>query len=139
MIDLGGTQSILSEAAAVVDGPRQREYGSPELNHQRTADLWTTYLRGKCGLEYNLTSEDVCFLNILQKVSRGINGITRDTLIDIAGYARNIEIIQDADRRAWKEYDIPPFECPHDEAGTCDCENLLAMREAEGHSRIQDY
>lgn len=80
--------NILQEANYVVHGQRRNEYGHPIDNHQRTANLWATYLR------ISITPVDVCFLNILQKISRGMNKLTRDTLVDIAGYAANIEMIQ---------------------------------------------
>lgn len=132
MIDLGG-DSILEEAQRVVDGPRQQDYGTPVENHQRTADLWTAYLHGKYGIPFEVSAEDVCFLNILQKVSRGINGLTRDTLVDIAGYARNIELIQDARRRAGQDDDLPPVEYSLDAEGYRHCKDLLEMRESTPH------
>lgn len=81
--------NIFDEAKAIVDGPRKDEYGTPRENHQRTADLWSVYLGVK------ITPEQVCMLNILQKISRSMNKITHDSLVDIAGYARNIELIQE--------------------------------------------
>ena len=81
--------TILDDAAAAVHGVRPNDYGHPLDNHTRTAGLWSTYL-GR-----TVTPEQVCFLNILQKISRGQNRITRDTLVDIAGYAANVEMIQD--------------------------------------------
>ena len=80
--------TILEEAAKAVDGPRNEDYGHPLDNHGRTAALWSAYL----GIP--ITPEQVCFLNVLQKISRGMNRITRDTLVDIAGYARNVEMVQ---------------------------------------------
>ena len=81
--------SILDEAKEIVDGSRRNDYGTPKENHQRTADLWSTYLGVK------ISAEQVCMLNILQKISRSMNKTTRDTLVDIAGYARNIELLND--------------------------------------------
>jgi hypothetical protein len=129
--------NILEEAAKVVDGPRQADYGTPIENHKRTADLLTAYLKGKYGFVYVLTPEDVCFLNILQKVSRGINGLTRDTLVDIAGYARNIEIIQDAERRAWKEYPITEFERPVHAARAGDGAHLSSVLPQKADCPVQ--
>ena len=87
--------TILDDAAAAVHGVRPNDYGHPLDNHTRTAGLWSSYL------SVTVTPEDVAFLNILQKVSRGMHSITRDTLIDIAGFAANIEMIQDErDRRS---------------------------------------
>ena len=82
--------TIFEEAEEIVQGARQKFYGAPDENHGRTAIMWSAYL------DRTVTAEDVCMLNILQKVSRGRHSLTRDTLVDIAGYARNIEIIQEA-------------------------------------------
>lgn len=73
---------ILGKAREVVEGQRQEDYGSPAQNHTRTADLWGAYL----GIP--LTPEDICMLNILQKVSRFRHSPKEDNLIDIAGYAQ---------------------------------------------------
>ncbi len=40
-----------------------------------------------------VSASDVCVLNILQKLSRGRHKMTRDTLVDVAGYARNMEML----------------------------------------------
>jgi len=93
-------ETILEEAARIVEGTRNNEYGTPFVNHSRTASFWSVYL----GID--ITPEQVCMLNILQKLSRSMNSITRDTLVDFAGYARNIEKIQDervAPRREGEE------------------------------------
>lgn len=72
---------------------RSKHYGNPQENHARTARLWNAYLASRANAP--LTPEDICFLNILQKVARclGESEPTKDTLLDIAGYARNIEMI----------------------------------------------
>lgn len=82
--------SCLSMADYVVSGNRRNDYGTPLDNHSRTARLWSAYLG------HEVSPEDVCMLNILQKISRGMHSITFDTLVDICGYARNIELIQEA-------------------------------------------
>lgn len=82
-------ETVLEEAARVVDGPRRNDYGTPSENHSRTAAMWSKYL----GIE--VTMQDVCMLNILQKCARGAHRITRDTLVDIAGYARNAELCEE--------------------------------------------
>lgn len=81
-------RSVLDEAAAIVDGARQEAYGKPSDNHGRTAAMWSAYL----GIE--LDAEDVCMLNVLQKVSRQTHARRRDNLVDIAGYVRNAELCQ---------------------------------------------
>jgi uncharacterized protein DUF6378 len=81
-------ETVLDEAKRLVYGDRQKDYGSPLTNHTHTAALFSAYL----GIP--ITPEQVCYLNILQKVSRSINGFKRDTITDIAGYAGNLEMIQ---------------------------------------------
>ena len=44
----------------------------------------------------DFTAEQICALNILQKMSRWATGrLTRDTLVDLCGYSANVELIQD--------------------------------------------
>ena len=82
--------SILDEAAKAVDGPRRSTYGHPRDNHGRTAALWSAFLGIK------IDARQVCMLNILQKVSRDAHGVAHhDTLVDIAGYARNAEMLEE--------------------------------------------
>lgn len=87
-------RSILAEAAAVVDGDRQRDYGSPAENHGRTAALWSAYL------QTSISAADVCVLNILQKLSRERYCAKRDNLVDVAGYAENLDRIRQAQARS---------------------------------------
>lgn len=82
-------ETILEEAQKLVHGNRQNDYGTPMKNHTDTAALFSAYL----GIP--ITAEQVCYLNILQKISRSNKGYKRDTLVDIAGYACNLQMIQD--------------------------------------------
>ena len=82
------TETVLEEAARVVDGPRREDYGHPAENHERTAAFWNAYLLGRSVV----SARDVCMLNILQKISRERHAPKRDNLVDIAGYARNAEM-----------------------------------------------
>lgn len=86
--------TVLEEAAQVIDGPRQKAYGHPINNHALTAEYWTIYLRskGKLPQEIELDYEDVCIMMMLKKISRQSNCHKRDNLVDIPGYARNIEM-----------------------------------------------
>lgn len=85
--------NILEKANSIVHGERQQDYGPPTINHTYTAEFWNTYLGEK--LNTPITAEDVCFMMILQKISRAVAGrVTEDTLVDIAGYSANIEIIR---------------------------------------------
>ena len=85
---------ILEEAQEIILGTRREDYGHPLDNHGRTAAFWSAYIG--C----DITPEQVCMMNKLQKISRSATGrMTRDTLVDIAGYAANIEMIQDERER----------------------------------------
>jgi hypothetical protein len=81
-------RTVLDEARILVDGARQKDYGSPDICHSRTALLWSAYLNTE------VTARDVCMMNILQKVSRDSNASKRDNLVDICGYARCAEILE---------------------------------------------
>lgn len=57
--------------------------------------MWSAYLSRKTGQSITLSAKDVCFLNILQKVSRCACGVTEDSVTDIAGYAKNVQLVID--------------------------------------------
>ena len=82
-------ENAVVRAVRVVIGERNDDYGNPLFNHSVTAELWSAYLGAP------ITPEQVCMLNILQKISRSVTVITPDTLADIIGYTMNIEIIQE--------------------------------------------
>ena len=92
-------RNILIEANNIVHGDRNKAYGHPEDNHTTTAILFSHFLKRKYGKGMGTTplldAEDVCFFNILQKISRAANSYRRDNLVDIAGFAANIEMIKD--------------------------------------------
>lgn len=75
-------ESILDEAKVIVSIDRNADYGEPEKNFERIADMWTAYLGTP------IYPHDVAAMMILLKVARISNtpGI-QDHWIDIAGYA----------------------------------------------------
>ncbi|NIM50415.1 MAG: hypothetical protein GTO22_14390 [Gemmatimonadales bacterium] len=87
--------NVLEEAASVVDGPRQHDYGSPKLNHTRLADAWNGYLLGRDLYARPLTPRDICNMMVLLKVMREAHRPKRDNLVDIAGWARNAEMVSE--------------------------------------------
>lgn len=94
--------TILEEAEQVATGDRHDHYGHPLDNHSCTAEMWTSYLKRAGVLQSGkrVTGLDVAMLNVLQKCSRAANLCTRDTLVDIAGYARNVEMMwEEVERR----------------------------------------
>jgi len=100
--------SILDKAKELVLGSRQQDYGRPADNHTRTAILWNAYLDAKrvgAGIQkLTFGPEDVCFMAILQKIARDINAPKEDNLVDIAGYALNVQLI--------REPVVPPAHVP---------------------------
>ena len=81
--------SVLDEAKRIVSGSRNDDYGTPERNHARIAQMWSAYL----GVE--VTPRDVCAMMVLVKVSRDRNAAKRDNAVDIAGYAYLMDTVSD--------------------------------------------
>lgn len=73
----------LREAAKIISGERNKQYGDPEDNFERTAKIWSVIL----GI--HISNEDVAMMMIGLKVARyaSKSGFQEDTWIDIAGYA----------------------------------------------------
>lgn len=73
----------LREAAKIISGERNKQYGNPEDNFERTAKIWSVIL----GIE--ITNEDVAMMMVGLKVARyaSKSGFQPDTWVDIAGYA----------------------------------------------------
>lgn len=75
-------QDILQEAGVVINGDRDMQYGTPEENFARIADLWTVHL----GIR--VLPHDVAAMMILLKVARlRVSPDNEDHWIDMAGYA----------------------------------------------------
>ena len=79
---------VLEEAKKAVTD-RESEYGSPELNYTRQAEIANVILRGKLKDEYFISAADMLLLHLLAiKGSRLIeNPAHIDSAIDTAGYA----------------------------------------------------
>ena len=80
--------NILEEANKITSEDRHNDYGGPVENFALVAKYWSVYK----GIEFK--PEDVGMFNILQKIAREQFKNKRDNLIDIAGYARTLEMIQ---------------------------------------------
>jgi len=72
---------------------RGNAYGHPSVNHQLTADLWSSWLSRKTGKSLSLSAEDVCILNVLQKLSRLGERSKDDTCLDVMGYMENVSML----------------------------------------------
>lgn len=76
-------KEILKQATDAVCTDREGQYGSPEDNFRRIADLWTTYWGG-----YPFEPKDVAMMMSLLKIARIATGKHKDdNYIDLAGYA----------------------------------------------------
>jgi hypothetical protein len=73
----------LREAARIIAGERDVQYGGPEENFERIAKIWGVILSAK------ITREDVAMMMVGLKVARyaSKSGFQPDTWIDVAGYA----------------------------------------------------
>jgi len=80
---------LLEEAARLTSGDRDVEYGPPFNNLSDCASLWSAYIEAKySGRSLNLTSEDIAWLNVLQKMARTFAGkVKPDTYADAAAYS----------------------------------------------------
>ena len=78
---------ILREAAALITGDRQEQYGPPAQNFQRIADLWTVQAEKvlKTGAEFDPVLVALMLLQL--KMARAVESPKLDTFVDAAGYA----------------------------------------------------
>lgn len=82
------SKTILQEADEIVSGDRQKDYGHPLDNFERIAALWEPIL----GID--ITPEEVGACMIALKLSRLVaTPDHRDSIVDIAGYARGYELV----------------------------------------------
>ena len=79
-------EEILRSAAKMVTGERQDDYGTPENNFERIANLWNSYLDRR--LDGRISGVDVAAMMALLKIARIASGHgKRDNWVDLAGYA----------------------------------------------------
>ena len=87
-------ENILQIANGLIHGDRRKDSGHPIDNFTRTAEIWSAILSKK--LKRNITPEEVGLMLIGLKLSRCANKITRDSLIDMAGYSGTVEMVIEA-------------------------------------------
>ena len=76
---------ILMAANRCVAGDREQDYGSPEQNFERIAELWNAYFTGRP--DYISPIDVACMLALL-KIARIASGHAKaDNWVDLAGYA----------------------------------------------------
>lgn len=77
-------EKCLELACEATGGKRTTDYGTPEDNFSKIADLWTAYLN------YDISTIDVAMMMALLKVARVKGAAHRpsdDCFVDLAGYA----------------------------------------------------
>ena len=112
-------KEILKQATDAVCTDREGQYGSPEDNFRRIADLWTTYCGG-----YSFEPKDVAMMMSLLKIARIATGKHKDdNYIDLAGYAAcgaelgSLETAHEADVESEPdEIEIAVYICADDDS-----------------------
>lgn len=81
------------EAATLVHGARQANYGHPLDNFTGTAGIWNGIVHKK--LNAPLTAEDVALCMVGVKLSRETHVPKRDNLVDAHGYLMTYQMVKD--------------------------------------------
>jgi len=72
---------VLMQALNLINGDREKDYGTPKENFSTIAEMWTSYMGHK------VDASDVCNMMVLLKMARLRNGGHIDSSTDAAGYA----------------------------------------------------
>ena len=84
-------ETVIDQAYQAVMKDRNLDYGGPEQNFAVIAQLMTTYINARCGMNYpeiQIMPYDVAVMLILVKVARTVTSADKlDHWVDIAGYA----------------------------------------------------
>ena len=88
--------TVLEEAAQLVDGPRSMEYGPPSIIYAPVGRIWAAQISGYFGMTVpDLPPDLVCQMLAGMKLGRYAVRKKRDSLVDLAGYARTVEMCED--------------------------------------------
>lgn len=89
---------LLREAAGLITGARESEYGTPQVNFQRIADFWNVQFSHLLADGKKFQPVDVALGMIQVKMGRAVQTPNEDTFKDIAGYTGiAYELTQDED------------------------------------------
>ena len=86
------TESILQEAQRLTHGDRNKDYGHPYDDYERTARLWEPIL-GLPPLSLDPAKAALCMIAV--KISRECYRPKRDNRTDMAGYAHCVQAIRE--------------------------------------------
>lgn len=84
---------VLGEAESLVNGQRQADYGTPQENMDRIATMFQILFP-----EREWKASDIPLALLAVKFGRACQGYTRDTAVDMAGYASLWAEISEVDR-----------------------------------------
>jgi hypothetical protein len=107
-------KNLLQEAAEAITEERIEAYGHPRVNLEDIARIWSVVLRA------DVTAEQVALCMVGTKVARLLNGYHRDSAVDIAGYARVLELLHE-DGRAFLWVEDEPEDEPVGACGVAGC------------------
>ena len=71
---------VLDFATALINGDRERDYGTPAENFGRIADGWSVILQS------DVSAEQVALCMAWLKIARLVNGPHEDSYVDAAAY-----------------------------------------------------
>ena len=89
------SESVLAEADRIVNLDRREQYGHPYDNFEDTARIWEVILG--C----SITPEQVGLCMVGVKLAREAFAPKRDNLVDLAGYAKTVDLVRE--ERALRE------------------------------------
>jgi hypothetical protein len=87
------SKHAIDVARDIIFGDREKTYGHPAVNLRRIAAQWRTYINQKYGVKVAITEEDICWMMVLLKMSRQMNEMKQDNLVDAIGYLALIDRI----------------------------------------------
>jgi hypothetical protein len=79
-------KDILEEALELTSGPRQNQYGPPDQDFKRSADMLTGLFKDKLKEGEVFEPYHIAQMQIIIKLSRQLHQRKRDNWVDIAGY-----------------------------------------------------
>ena len=92
--DVPDERPILEEAAEITSVERRQAYGHPVDNFRRIAATWAMVFEDKLREGESVTAQDVAMCMIGLKLARERHAHKRDNLVDIAGYARTLAVVE---------------------------------------------
>ena len=87
--------SILEEAAAIVNGDKQQQYGHPSVHYARVAAGWETIFAD--GI---FSEERVALAMVWFKICRQLQTNKRDNIVDAIGYLLTADAVIEQQRKA---------------------------------------